>query len=74
MEAYAGPYYVCDGAVQSEACLPIFDSQARVIGIVDAEAHHKQFFDARRVLLLCALCSVLGQSNLGQEVPPPASS
>ena len=35
---YAGPYYSCDGAVNSECCLPIFNDKAEVTGIIDAES------------------------------------
>lgn len=56
--AEGGGFYVCDDKVQSEACLPIFDEAGVVIGIIDAEAGPKQFFNADRISTLVALAMV----------------
>lgn len=55
-----GAYYVCDDLVQSEACLPIFDSSYQnVIGIIDAESTDKYSFTSSRIATLIALSVVL---------------
>lgn len=55
-----GPFYVCDGEVNSEVCLPIFSRDgARIIGIVDAESFPERFFNSQKVAQLCALCIAL---------------
>ncbi|MCJ8269541.1 MAG: histidine kinase [Psychrosphaera sp.] len=54
-----GAYYTCDPKVKSEACLPIFDKQQNVIGIIDAEAFNTDFFDHRSLALLIASCVVI---------------
>jgi L-methionine (R)-S-oxide reductase len=54
-----GAYYTCDPKVQSEACLPIFDAEQNVIGIIDAEAFNNDFFDLPCVALLIASCIVI---------------
>ena len=53
-----GGFYVCDDGVQSEACLPILDSDRQVIGIVDAEAKPKAFFGPERLAVVAALAVV----------------
>ncbi|MGE5616413.1 MAG: GAF domain-containing protein [Bacillota bacterium] len=53
-----GGFYVCDSAVEAEACLTILDERLNVVGIVDAEAHRRSFFDAERLAVLAALCVV----------------
>lgn len=57
--AEGGGFYVCDNAVQSEACLPIFDEAGAVIGIIDAEAEPKHFFNPDRVSAVVALALVV---------------
>ncbi len=54
-----GGYYVCDSAVESEACLPILDDALNVAGIVDAEAHRRSFFRAERLAVIAALAIVV---------------
>lgn len=57
---HRGPYYVCDGAVQSEACLPIFDTSGKkVVGIVDAESFSKHHFDETKIRQIANLCHTL---------------
>ena len=56
--AEGGGFYVCDDAVQSEACLPIFDEAGAIIGIIDAEAAPKQFFNPDRISAIAALALV----------------
>lgn len=53
--AAGGGFYVCDDAVQSEACLPIIAGGA-VVGILDAEAAPRNFFTPRRLAVLVAAC------------------
>jgi L-methionine (R)-S-oxide reductase len=56
--AEGGGFYVCDDAVQSEACLPIFDEGGTIIGIIDAEAEPKNFFNPDRISALVATALV----------------
>lgn len=56
--AEGGGFYVCDDAVQAEACLPIFDEAGKIIGIIDAEAAPKAFFNADRLSVLVAVALV----------------
>lgn len=58
-----GGFYVCDDAVQSEACLPIFDDAGQVTGILDAESAPKSFFTSGRLAVLVAAC-LLGTGML----------
>lgn len=53
-----GGFYVCDGEVQSEACLPILDEAGAVLGIVDAEAKPRSFYGPTRLATLAALAIV----------------
>jgi L-methionine (R)-S-oxide reductase len=53
-----GGFYVCDDAVQSEACLPLLDGAQDVIGIIDAEAKPKSFYGPVRLATLAALAIV----------------
>lgn len=57
VEGGAG-FYVCDGEVQSEACVPILDETRRVLGIVDAEAKPLAFFGPARLAVVAALALV----------------
>ena len=58
-KAEGGGFYVCDDAVQSEFCVPIFDdADGRVIGIIDAEASPKIFFNADRQAAIVAMALV----------------
>jgi L-methionine (R)-S-oxide reductase len=56
--AEGGGFYVCDDAVQSEACLPLFDESGKIIGIIDAEAAPKNFFNEDRISALVAMALV----------------
>jgi L-methionine (R)-S-oxide reductase len=56
--AEGGGFYVCDDAVQSEACLPVFDEGGKIIGIIDAEAEPKNFFNPDRISALVAMALV----------------
>lgn len=64
VDDYDGPYYECDSKVQSEFCLPIFNSNNEVIGIIDAEAFAKNFFDEQKLLEISKVCFDLGDNNL----------
>ena len=58
-KAEGGGFYVCDDAVQSEICLPIFDpADGKVLGIIDAEASPKAFFNADRQSTIVAMALV----------------
>ncbi|NOU50695.1 histidine kinase [Pseudoalteromonas sp. JBTF-M23] len=59
--ASGGEYYTCDPKVQSESCLPLFDSVGNCIGIIDAEAFSKDFFTANVLALLIAVCIKIPQ-------------
>jgi putative methionine-R-sulfoxide reductase with GAF domain len=57
--AEGGGFYVCDDAVQSEICVPIFDpADGKVLGIIDAEASPKAFFNADRQSAIVAMALV----------------
>ena len=61
VEAYTaqgGGFYVCDDAVQSEICVPILDADGKVLGIIDAEASPKAFFNADRQAAIVAMAMV----------------
>ena len=59
-QAEGGGFYVCDDAVQSEMCVPIFDAaDGKVIGIIDAEASPKAFFNADRQAAMVAMALVV---------------
>jgi len=53
-----GGFYVCDDGVQSEACVPILDDARNVVGIVDAEARARGFFESHRLATVAALAIV----------------
>ena len=53
-----GGFYVCDQGVQSEFCVPIQDADGKVIGIIDAEAPPKAFFNADRQAAIVAMALV----------------
>ncbi|MFC1488929.1 GAF domain-containing protein [Thermodesulfobacteriota bacterium] len=54
-----GPYYSCDPRVKAEACLPLFSRDPKaVVGIVDSEAWHTDFFSTKTLAPLLALCIV----------------
>jgi len=56
--AAGGGFYVCDDAVQSETCIPLFDEAGKILGIVDAEAAPKGFFNIERQANLVAMALV----------------
>jgi putative methionine-R-sulfoxide reductase with GAF domain len=56
--AEGGGFYVCDDAVQSEFCVPLMDADGAVIGIIDAEASPKAFFNADRQAAFVAMAMV----------------
>ena len=54
-----GPYYNCDLRVKAEACLPLLTfSPSHIVGIIDAEAWHTDFFSSATLAPLLALCLV----------------
>jgi L-methionine (R)-S-oxide reductase len=63
IEEYQGPYYKCDSKVQSEFCVPIFNTSGSVSGIIDAESFQKKFFTAERLLQITKVCFDLGNIN-----------
>jgi L-methionine (R)-S-oxide reductase len=56
--AEGGGFYVCDDAVQSEICVPLFDEAGKIIGIIDAEAAPQAFFNADRAATVVAMALV----------------
>lgn len=54
--AEGGAYYTCDAEVQSEACLPLFGDDGRLVGIIDAEDNRRDFFAGATLERLVALC------------------
>jgi|GEM_PF-3222206 len=64
VEAYEGPYYTCDTAVQSEFCLPILGPTGALLGIIDAEAFKPEFFTDEKILEITKVAYDLGQSEL----------
>ncbi len=57
--AEGGGFYVCDDQVQSEICVPIVDAaDGTVIGIIDAEASPRNFFNADRQTVIVAMALV----------------
>jgi len=65
ISAHAGAYYECDGKVNSEFCVPILDSDNKIIGIIDAEAFAKNHYTNERLLQITKVAYDLGQKNLG---------
>jgi len=61
---YTGPYYACDGEVQSELCAPIFGQDGQVVGIIDAESFNAQFFDDNKIADILSVCAAIGASDL----------
>ena len=58
-KAAGGAFYVCDDAVQSELCVPMFDDAGAVIGVIDAEAGPLRFFNADRQTVVVAMAMVV---------------
>jgi L-methionine (R)-S-oxide reductase len=59
--AQGGGFYVCDDAVKSEACLPLFNFEgtvSTVLGIMDAEASPIEFYNVSRQCVLVAAALV----------------
>lgn len=56
--AEGGGFYLCDDAVQAEICIPLFDEAGKVIGIIDAEAVPKAFFNADRAATAVSMALV----------------
>lgn len=54
-----GEYYTCDPKVLSEACLPLFNAQGELAGIIDAEAFKRQAYHTEALIRLVAICLVL---------------
>jgi L-methionine (R)-S-oxide reductase len=71
VDDYDGPYYECDGSVDSEFCCPVLAGD-EVVGIVDAEAHEPEFFTEDRVLAIAGACAALADSDL--LTPPRVDS
>lgn len=59
--AGGNPYYVCDTSVQSEVCVPIFDKNFQIVGIIDAESFNRSFFDSGKKAELVGLSLALGE-------------
>jgi L-methionine (R)-S-oxide reductase len=65
VRTYDGPYYTCDGDVQSELCVPILADDGEVLGIIDAESFAPGHFTAQRAADILAACADLGRWRLG---------
>ncbi len=65
LQVHAGPYYKCDGKINSEFCAPILDEDSNVIGIIDAEAFAKNHYSPERLLQIAKVAFDLGEKNLG---------
>lgn len=63
--ADGGEYYTCDPKVQAELCIPLYNEQDEVIGILDAEAFSEQFFDDTRLSAFVGL-ALWAQARLQQ--------
>jgi L-methionine (R)-S-oxide reductase len=50
-----GAYYECDPEVNAEVCLPLFDPDGQVCGIIDAEATTPKHFTPERLASFVAL-------------------
>ena len=60
--SHEGPYYKCDGAVQSELCLPVFDPSGQdVVGIIDLESFEQNHFDDQKIAAAADLCCKLSE-------------
>lgn len=64
--ADGGEYYTCDPKVQSELCIPLYDDNQRVIGILDAEAFQEEFFSAEKLAQFIGL-ALWAQQRLQQS-------
>lgn len=53
--AAGGAYYECDPQVQSELCVPCFDANGHVVGIVDAEDTKTDTFTPARIAAVVSL-------------------
>jgi L-methionine (R)-S-oxide reductase len=60
-QAKGEAFYVCDPAVQSEACVPILSADGKVIGIIDAEAQPLAHFSAQHLAPIIAAALVAGK-------------
>jgi L-methionine (R)-S-oxide reductase len=45
--------------VQSEVCVPLLDEGGKVLGIIDAEAAPKAFFNSNRMITIVAMALVV---------------
>ena len=54
-----GEYYTCDPKVLAEACIPLFDAQGQVAGIIDSEAFSADLFHGAELALLVATALVV---------------
>ncbi|KAM9957954.1 hypothetical protein ACTFIW_012930 [Dictyostelium discoideum] len=50
LATYEGVYYNCSDKVKSEICIPIFDKNQNVIGIIDAESWKDNHFNSKNLL------------------------
>lgn len=64
--ASGGGYYTCDPQVKAEACLPLFDANRRVVGILDSEAFEPRFFAGDELALVLAVATALSGGLLAR--------
>jgi L-methionine (R)-S-oxide reductase len=70
----SSPYYVCDGKVRSEMCVPIY-SGSEVIGLLDAESFTPGLFTSPDVrAAIFGACEDLGSTRLHSSSSPADSS
>lgn len=69
VDEYDGPYYQCDGKVQSEYCAPIFNPENQITGIIDAESFHKGYFNEGILSAITETCDVIGRIDVQYAAP-----
>jgi len=66
--AEGGGYYTCDPKVKAEACLPLFDADRRIVGILDSEAFDKDFFTGPELALIVAVAATLSGGEIARPI------
>jgi len=51
--------------VNSELCVPIFDANRKVVGIIDAESYQKNIFTPKNTSYILKACVELGKIHFG---------
>jgi len=66
--AEGGGYYTCDPKVKAEACLPLFDAERRIVGILDAEAFELNCYSGDELALVVAVAARLSGGEIAKLV------